>query len=239
MTPLPSHAMVLAAGLGLRMRPITDRMPKPLVPVLGRSMLDRAFDHLDQVGVAHRVVNAHWLGRMIHDHVAQRTDTVVSDEAELLETGGGVAKALPLLGSAPFFVCNADILWRNGPVPALRRLAEAWDDGRMDALLLMQPTATAFGYDGCGDFFLNEAGQARRRGAGETAPTLFAGVQILHPRLFADAPVGAFSLNVLYDRAAAAGRLAGIVHDGEWYHIGTPQALAEAETLLASRPGND
>lgn len=235
---LPSHAMVLAAGLGLRMRPITERLPKPLIPVAGRSMLDRVFDHLDQVGVPHRVVNAHWLGEMIHARFAGRPGVTISDEVELLETGGGVAKALPLLGTAPFFVCNADILWRNGTTPALRRLAQAWDDARMDALLLMQPTATAFGYDGDGDFFLDANGQARRRAAGEISPTLFAGVQILHPRLFDGAPGGAFSLNLLYDRALAAGRLYGLVHDGEWYHIGTPGALADAEALLAERAGN-
>ncbi|HLN23973.1 MAG TPA: nucleotidyltransferase family protein [Patescibacteria group bacterium] len=231
---LPSHAMILAAGKGLRMRPITERMPKPLVPVAGRTMLDRVMDHLDRVGVPHRVVNAHWLGGMIHDHLAGRPDVVISDEADLLETGGGVAKALPALGLAPFFVCNADILWRDGTTPALARLAAAWDDGRMDALLLMQPTATAFGYDGAGDFVLDANGNARRRMEQEIAPTLFAGVQILHPRLFDGAPDGAFSLNILYDKAAAAGRLYGIVHDGEWYHIGTPEALAEAEPLLTA-----
>ncbi len=232
----PDHAMVLAAGLGLRMRPITETLPKPLVEVAGRCMLDRVMDHLDEAGVTHRVVNIHWLGEKIRAHLAGRTHVTLSNEAErLLETGGGVAKALPWLGDAPFYVCNADILWRNGPVPALRRLAAAWDSARMDALLLMTPTVTAFGYEGQGDFFLDSQGQARRRGEGEVSPTLFAGVQILHPRLFADAPPGPFSLNLLYDRAAAAGRLFGIVHDGEWYHIGTPQALAEAEDLLARR----
>ena len=237
---IPTHAMVLAAGLGLRMRPLTDHVPKPLISVDGRTMLDRVFDHLDQVDVAHRVVNVHWLGQQIRDHLAGRADTVISDEsAALLETGGGVAKALPLLGDQPFFVCNADIIWRNGSVPALRRLAQAWDSERMDALLLMQRTAGAFGYEGHGDFFLDTQGHATRRVEKEVSPYLFAGVQILHPRLFENCPAGAFSLNRLYDRAQGDGRLFGIAHDGEWYHVGTPDALGEAETLLAARHADD
>ncbi len=237
---LPTHAMVLAAGLGLRMRPLTEHTPKPLIAVGGRTMLDRVFDHLDQVGVAQRVVNVHWLGGQIRDHLAGRSDTVISDESDaLLETGGGVAKALPLLGDQPFFVCNADIIWRNGSVPALRRLADAWDDDRMDALLLMQRTAGAFGYEGRGDFFMDTKGVLTRRVEKEVSPYLFAGVQILHPRLFQDCPHGAFSLNRLYDQAAAAGRLFGIAHDGEWYHVGTPDALSEAEALMAARAAED
>jgi len=233
---MPTHAMILAAGLGLRMRPITDHTPKPMVEVGGRSMLDRVMDHLDEAGVANRVVNVHWLAEKIRSHLAGRPGVALSDEtALLLETGGGVAKALPLLGDAPFFVCNADILWRNGTAPALRRLAQAWDGDKMDALLLMQPTATAFGYDGRGDFFLDTEGRATRRSGQEVSPYLFAGVQILHPRLFADVPDGAFSLNILYNKAQDCGRLYGIAHDGEWYHIGTPQALTEAEELLAKR----
>ncbi len=234
MKELPTHAMILAAGLGLRMRPLTERMPKPLIPVAGRSMLDRVLDHLDEVGVDNRVVNAHWLGEQIHRHLAGRPGIAFSDEVELLETGGGVAKALPLLGEQAFYVCNADILWTNGASPALARLAAAWDADRMDGLLLLQPTATAFGYEGRGDFFRAADGRLRRRAPEETSPTLFAGVQILHPRLFAGAPAGKFSLNLLYDRAAAAGRLYGILHDGAWYHIGTPQALAEAEEIIRS-----
>jgi MurNAc alpha-1-phosphate uridylyltransferase len=236
MTFMPSHAMVLAAGLGLRMRPITETTPKPLVSVAGRCMLDRVFDHLDEAGVPNRVVNTHWRAEKIALHLAGKPGVTLSDESELLlETGGGVAKALPLLGNAPFFVCNADILWRNGPVSALRRLASAWNEGKMDALLLMTPTITSFGYEGQGDFFLDTDGLARRRSGSEVSPYVFAGVQILHPRLFHDLPEGPFSLNVLYNRAQDEGRLYGVAHDGEWYHIGTPEALAEAETLLAKR----
>jgi N-acetyl-alpha-D-muramate 1-phosphate uridylyltransferase len=228
----PRHAMVLAAGLGLRMRPITLTLPKPLVTVAGRTMLDRALDHLDAAGVTHSVVNTHWLAERVRDHLRDRPNITVIHETDLLETGGGVANALPLLGEDAFYVVNSDIIWTNGAVPALRRLAQAWDGTRMDALLLMQPTATAVGYDGPGDFFLDAAGLPRRRRDPEIAPLLFSGVQILHPRFFQGAPTGKFSLNVLYDRALDEGRLCGIVHDGRWYHVGTPEALPEVEALL-------
>ena len=226
------NAMVLAAGLGLRMRPITLSLPKPLVPVAGRTMLDRVLDHLDRAGALRKVVNLHWLGETIRSHLDERRDIVFSEEPELLETGGGVAKALPHLGADPFFVCNADIIWTDGAEPALSRLARAFDPARMDALLLLQPVETAFGYDGQGDFHLRPGGALARRQPGETTPLLFAGVQILHPRLFDGHPGGKFSLNLLYDKAMASDRLFGIVHDGGWYHIGTPPALAEAEALL-------
>lgn len=232
MTGHPRAAMVLAAGLGLRMRPITDRMPKPLVPVMGRTMLDRALDHMAAAGVERIVVNTHYKSEMIHAHLAGRPEIAFSDEDVLLETGGGVAKALPLLGPDAFYVANSDIIWLNGARPALDRLAEKWDDGRMDALLLLQRTASAFGYDGQGDFFLDPLGVPRRRREREVSPLLFAGVQILHPRLFENAPAGTFSLNVLYDRALSAGRLFAIVHDGAWYHVGTPQALSELEARM-------
>ncbi len=232
MKPLLSHAMVLAAGLGLRMRPITLHTPKPLVAVAGRTMLDRALDHLGRAGVTEMVVNTHWLAERIRDHLAGRPGITLSHEDDLLETGGGVARALPRLGSDAFYVVNSDIIWTDGPDPALARLARAWDGERMDALLLLQPTATAVGYEGRGDFTLDEAGIPRRRGDAETAPLLFSGVQILHPRLFAGCPPGKFSLNLLYDRALAMGRLAAVVHDGNWYHVGTPEALPEVEGML-------
>jgi MurNAc alpha-1-phosphate uridylyltransferase len=227
--------MVLAAGLGLRMRPITETRPKPLVGLAGRTLLDRALDALDQAGVEQAVVNTHYLGAMIEVHLAGRARprTVLSPEDELLETGGGVARALPHLGGDPFYVVNADIAWTDGATPALARLAAAWRDEAMDALLLLHPTDAATGYDGSGDFFLEDGGALRRRGDADRAPYVFTGVQILHPRLFAGAPAGRFSLTVLYDRAREAGRLAGIVHDGDWHHIGTPAGLAEAEARLA------
>jgi MurNAc alpha-1-phosphate uridylyltransferase len=229
--------MVLAAGLGLRMRPITLTTPKPMVAVAGRTMLDRALDHLRAVGATDIVVNTHWLAERIREHMAGRPGIVLSHEDELLETGGGVAKALPLLGAEPFYVVNSDIIWTDGAIPALARLAAAWDSARMDALLLLQPTATAVGYEGKGDFFLDAAGVPRRRRDPQVAPYLFAGVQILHPRLFEGAPSGKFSLNVLYDRALEDGRLFGLVHDGRWFHVGTPEALPEVEALLRKSEG--
>jgi Nucleoside-diphosphate-sugar pyrophosphorylase involved in lipopolysaccharide biosynthesis/translation initiation factor 2B, gamma/epsilon subunits (eIF-2Bgamma/eIF-2Bepsilon) len=228
----PTHAMVLAAGLGLRMRPITETIPKPLVEVAGRTMLDRALDHLAAAGVGHLVVNTHWLAGKVAAHLAGRPDVTLSHEDELLETGGGVARALPHLGARPFYVVNSDIVWTDGATPALKRLADAWDDARMDGLLLLQRTATAVGYEGAGDFFLDPQGVPRRRRDREVAPLLFSGVQILSPRLFREAPGGKFSLNVLYDRALEDGRLYGIVHDGRWYHVGTPDALPRVEAAL-------
>ena len=232
---MPGHAMVLAAGLGLRMRPLTKRTPKPLIPVAGRSMLDRVFDRLDEAGVSNRVVNTHWLADQIARHLANHSGVILSHEEVLLDTGGGVARALPLLGAQPFFVCNADVIWLDGARPALIRLAEAWDAARMDALLLLEPVGPAVGYEGPGDFFRADDGRLQRRGDAASAPFVFTGVQILHPRLFADAPDGAFSLNILYDRAQATGRLCGLVHDGDWLHIGTPEALTAAESWFAAR----
>jgi MurNAc alpha-1-phosphate uridylyltransferase len=231
----PDWAMVLAAGLGLRMRPITDNLPKPLVKLAGRALLDRALNALAAAGVSDAVVNTHYLPHMIEDHLAARTAPriTISREPDLLETGGGVTKALPHLGAAPFFVANADIAWEDGPTPALSRLAAAWKDDAMDALLLLQPLVAAPGYDGAGDFTCDDTGRLARR-SGDRAPYVFTGVQMLHPRLFTGAPAGAFSMNILYDRALAAGRLYGLVHDAAWYHVGTPDALDEAERLIAA-----
>jgi len=232
---VPKRAMVLAAGLGLRMRPITETLPKALVPLAGRALLDHAIDRLAAAGVERVVVNAHYLAEMVRRHLAPRAtpEITVSPEDELLETGGGVQKALPLLGDV-FYVVNSDVFWLDGRTPALLRLARAFDPVRIDALLLLQRTVTALGYDGRGDFVLDPWGGLRRRGEREVAPHLFAGVQILSKRLFADVKPGRFSLNALYDRALAEGRIAGIVHDGEWYHIGTPPGLALAESRLAT-----
>lgn len=228
-------AMVLAAGLGTRLRPLTDRMPKPLVEVGGRTLLDHALDRLQDAGVERAVVNAHYRAGMIAEHVAKRSRPAIelSLEEELLETGGGVARALPLLADK-FLVANSDVLWLDGKVPALQRLARAWDDERMDALLLMQRTATAVGYDGSGDYVVDPLGKPRRRKEREIAPFLFAGVQLLHRRLFDGAPDRRFSLNLLYDRAERAGRLAAVVHDGEWYHVGTIEGLETTEQRLGS-----
>jgi N-acetyl-alpha-D-muramate 1-phosphate uridylyltransferase len=230
---MPKTGMVLAAGLGTRMRPITDQMPKPLVRLSGRTLLDHAIDRLEAAGVETVIVNAHYKAEMVAEHLARRSHPriLISEEIELLETGGGVAKALPLLGER-FFVINSDVFWLNGKLCALRRLAGAFDESEADAVLLFQRTVTAVGYEGHGDYFLNPHGIARRRREREVAPYLFGGVQLLTSRLFAGQRIEKFSLNRLYDHAEAAGRLRGILHDGEWYHIGTPEGLALAEERL-------
>lgn len=226
--------MVLAAGRGERMRPLTETTPKPLIALHGQAMIDTILDRVAAAGVNDAVVNLHHLGHKLEEHLKARKSPRVrfSPETTLLETGGGVKLALPLLGSAPFYAINGDIFWLDGALPALERLAAAWDGEKMDALLLLQSTVTAFNYDGAGDFQLMPDGKLRRRREREIAPFVFAGLQILDPSLFADAPSGPFSLNRLYDRAAESGRLYGLRHDGEWFHIGTPQSLVEAEREL-------
>ena len=226
--------MVLAAGLGLRMRPITERMPKPLVTVAGRCLLDRALDHYAAAGLARTVVNTHYLADQIAAHVKGRTapEIALSHEPALLETGGGVLNALPLLGAAPFFVANSDALWLNGPIPALTRLARAWNGATMDALLLLCVVPGTLGYEGRGDFTMDGWGRLRRRAERGIAPFLFTGVQILHPRLFEGEAPGKWSLNRVYDKALAADRLYGLRHDGAWYHVGDPAGLTAVETRL-------
>jgi N-acetyl-alpha-D-muramate 1-phosphate uridylyltransferase len=228
--------MVLAAGLGTRLRPVTQALPKPLIEINGRSLLDHAVDRLACVAVERIVVNTHYKAQMVARHLAGRDQPriIISHEERLLETGGGVARALPLLDEI-FFVVNGDIFWLDGTQSALLRLAGAFDAGRMDAILLLQRTVAAIGYDGDGDYFLTATGAPRRRREREIAPFLFAGIQLLHRRLFDGAPEEPFSLTRLYDHAEAAGRLHGIVHDGEWYHIGTPSGLAATRERLSSR----
>jgi MurNAc alpha-1-phosphate uridylyltransferase len=228
--------MVLAAGLGTRMRPLTDTRPKPLVPVAGKPLIDHVLDKLAQAGVTTAIVNVHYLADQIETHLAaRRTPKIVfSDERQkLLDTGGGVVKALPQLGSAPFFHVNSDTLWIDSITPNLTRLAQAFDPARMDALLLLASTAASIGYHGKGDFAMEADGTLRRRAENEVLPFVYAGVALLSPAMFADAPSGAFSLNVLFDRAAAAGRLAGLRLEGLWMHVGTPEAIAEAEAAIA------
>jgi MurNAc alpha-1-phosphate uridylyltransferase len=230
----PKKAMVLAAGLGQRMRPLTDKMPKPLVPVQGEPMLDTILDRLQAHGIEQVVVNTHYLGEMIEAHLKdrKRPKIALSPESDLLETGGGVKKALPLLGEEPFFVLNGDVCWLDGLTPALARLAAIWNDAEMDALLLLHPTCSAFGYEGIGDYLMDPVGRLRRRQERQIAPFIYADIQILPPRLFADAPEGSFSLNRLYDKAQEAERLWGLRHDGEWYHVGTPAELRAVEDAL-------
>jgi MurNAc alpha-1-phosphate uridylyltransferase len=230
----PKTAMVMAAGYGKRLRPLTDKTPKPMVKVLGRPMIDVVLDRLAAAGVERAVVNLHHLGEVIREHLKDRTDLEIlfSEEKEILETGGGTKLALPLLGPDPFFVVNAKIIWLNGREDALHRLARAWDPKRMDSLLLLQPTVTAIGYDGPGDFLMDQDGKLNRRPEWEVAPFLYSGVNITHPRLFDASPEGAFSVNLLWDRAIEQGRLYGIRHDGEWFHVSTPQHLREVEREL-------
>lgn len=229
-------AMVLAAGLGTRMRPLTADKPKPLVPVAGRTLLDRVLDRLVAGGIERAVVNVHYLGEQIIDAVAgrDRPATSISDERdELLDTGGGVKKALPLIGDAPFFIQNSDSIWNEGPENNLARMRRYWDSGRMDGLLLLAMTTTSTGYTGRGDFAMDSEGRVSRRGEHGVVPFVFAGVSIAHPRLFADAPGGPFSLNLLWDRAIAEERLFGLRLEGKWMHVGSPLGLAEAESELA------
>ena len=236
----PKRAMVLAAGLGLRMRPITDKTPKPLVKVGGRTLLDHCLDRLIAAGVEMVVVNTHHLADQIDNHMKFRRDVeiVVSHETELLDTGGGVKKALPELGSDAFYVVNADVLWLNGPIDALKRLADEWRDDAMDALLLLHSTVEAYGYSGRGDFIIDPVGKLARRPEREVAPYVFTGIEILHPRALANTLDGPFSLNLVFDRAVRNDRLYGIVHDGEWFDIGTPHGLEQAETYMMQRfPG--
>src|SRR4051794_27409464 len=234
----PTRAMVLAAGLGLRMRPLTDRMPKPLVCVAGSPLLDHVLDKLADAGVSETVVNVHYLPDQIIEHVARRTRprVIISDERDaVLGTGGGVVKALPQLGEAPFFHLNADTMWIDGVRPNLLRLAETFDPARMDVLLLMAPTASSIGYSGSGDFAMAPDGTLRKRREHEVVPFVYAGVAMLSPSLFADAPAGEFSLTKLFDRAAEQERLFGLRLDGVWMHVGTPDAVhAAEEAFLAS-----
>ena len=234
---LPTHAMVLAAGRGTRMKALSRHLPKPLMVVAGRTLLDRTLDRIAAVGIGTAVVNTHYLGEAVEAHLATRhgaPEIVLSPETELLETGGGVAAALPLLGAEPFLVHNSDVILPDGPTPSLVRLGRSWDDGTMDALLLVHRTPHAVGYTGFGDYFVDAWGRMRRRRGQEVAPYLFTGVQMLHPRLFEGCPEGPFSLNVLYDRAQTTGRLWAVVHDGMWIHVGTPEGLQRANRLLTS-----
>jgi MurNAc alpha-1-phosphate uridylyltransferase len=231
---IPKVAMVLAAGLATRLRPVSQSRPKALLEVAGKTLLDHALDRLADVGVERAVVNTHYLGDQIERHLAGRKRPVItiSKEEAILDTGGGIARVLPLLGADPFYTLNAKIVWRGGQTEALLRLADNWDDARMDALLLLQPTVSAVGYEGPGDLSMDQFGALRFREAQEVAPFVFASIQIVHPRLFAGAPDGAFPLRPLWERAAAKGRLFGLRHDGEWYHVATAQGLAEAQARL-------
>ena len=228
-------AMVLAAGLGTRMRPLTDTLPKPLVEVAGRTLIDRVLDRLEQAGVKTAVVNVHHHADRLEAHLKtrQRPRIVISDErGALLDSGGGVKKALAQLGPGPFLIINSDTIWIEGK-PNLPALAAAFDPERMDAMLLLAATASSCGYDGRGDFSAEADGRLRRRAETGITPFVYAGVAVTTPRFCAETPDGPFSLNLLFDRAIARGRLYGLRLDGLWMHVGTPDAIAEAEACYA------
>jgi len=229
------RAMVLAAGLGTRMRPLTDTLPKPLVPVAGKALIDHVLDRLADAGVTKAVVNVHHMADAIEQHLKGRTRPTIeiSDErGELLDTGGGVVKALKALGDAPFFHVNSDTIWIEGVTPNLGRLAAMFDPAEMDAVVLLAATATSIGYEGRGDFAMAPDGRLKRRAEREVTPFVYAGAAVLSPGLFADAPKGAFSLNKLFDRAIETGRLFGLRLEGTWMHVGTPAAIKAAEAAI-------
>jgi N-acetyl-alpha-D-muramate 1-phosphate uridylyltransferase len=219
------------------MRPYNGHIPKPLVEIGGKSLIDYSLDRLADAGVESVVVNVHHLADILERHLAprQRPHIVISDErGELLGTGGGIAKALPKLGDAPFFLVNSDTVWLDGVRPNFTRMSEAFDPQTMDVLLLLAPTTNSIGYAGRGDFAMRPDGRLRRRRESEVVPFVYAGAAVLSPALFADAPKGAFSLTVLFDRAAETERLFGLRLEGVWMHVGTPEAVAAAEAALAS-----
>ena len=230
-------AMVLAAGYGQRMRPLTLTRPKPLVEVAGKSLIDYGFDRLRAAGVEEAVVNVHYLPEQIEAWAARQPSpriTISNERGVILDTGGGVAKALPRLGAEPFFVINSDSFWVDDGTPALDRLRAAWDDQAMDCLLLLAPLERTVGYDGKGDFVRGPDGRLARRATSEGTPLAYIGGYLVHPRLFTGAPEGAFSMNLLWDRAIAAGRLFGVEHSGRWLHVGTPEAIGLAEAALGA-----
>ncbi|MEM1198327.1 MAG: nucleotidyltransferase family protein [Pseudomonadota bacterium] len=235
--PIGTRAMMLAAGLGTRMRPLTDERPKPLVEVAGKPLIDHALERLRDAGVEEAVVNVHYKADLLEDHLrdVKRPKIIISDEREeLLETGGGLVKALPHLGTEPFFMVNTDSLWIEGARPSLERLRASWDDDSMDMLLLICSTVQSYGYFGPGDFHCDPDGTLTRRAENEIAAFVFTGVYMVHPRIFKNAPKGKFSMNVLFDKAMEAGRLKGLRHDGIWMEINTPEAIATAEHVLQS-----
>jgi len=229
-----TQAMVLAAGEGRRLRPLTEHTPKPLISVGGKTMLDRALDHLAEIGVTRCVVNTHHLADQIHTHLEGRTslDIVISHEPDLLNTGGGITKALPYFNQDPFFVVNADIWWVDGHQSCLQQLNKMWDSAKMDALLLLVPLESAIGFEGAGDYFLTLQGRAQHRGNTAAAPYIFSGIRILHPRLLADQKIHPFSIVSLFHKAESEGRLYGMAFDGDWGDIGTLDSLKAIQEVV-------
>ena len=233
---VPKTAMVLAAGLGKRMRPLTATRPKPLIDVAGKALLDHLLDKLRAAGVEKVVVNVHYLADAVEAHLARNghgLQVAISDERSLLlETGGGMVRAGPLIDCDPFLVVNSDNLWVDGPADTLKLLASHWDAEKMDALLLLVPHARAANHGGMGDFHLGRTGRLRRRERSRVAPFVYTGIQMVAKRLLRDAPDGPFSTNILWDRAIEEGRCYGAVHQGLWFDVGTPQAIKATELIL-------
>jgi MurNAc alpha-1-phosphate uridylyltransferase len=239
---VPKKAFVLAAGLGERMRPLTNNCPKPLLVVDGKTLLDHKLDALLEAGVDDVVVNTCYLGQMIIDHLKNRKHPhiTLSPQAELLDTGGDVKKMLSFFGNEPFYGLNADVLWASGKEPTLKALANKWDDTKMDMLLLLHPSANLPEHAGKGDYYLADGSDQPVFARDQNRPDIkanyiYASAYIAHPRLFKDAPDGKFSAVQLFHKAEKAGRLYGLRHDGEWYHVGTPEAFAETNRILAKR----
>ncbi len=235
-TTVPDTAMVMAAGLGKRMRPLTATRPKPLIEVGGKPLIDHVLDRLRAAGVTKAVVNVHYLADVMEAHLLARAgdlDIRISDERELLlETGGGLVRAAPMIDSDPFFAINSDNFWVDGPSDTLRLLASHWDEGAMDALLLLVPHARAYNHRGLGDFHMDRFGRLRRRGRSKVAPYVFTGIQLVSKRLLREAPDGAFSTNILWDRAIKERRCFGAVHQGLWFDVGTPASVQATESAL-------
>ncbi len=224
-------AMILAAGRGLRMQPLTNKLPKPLVVVAGKTLLARTFDHLNKLQISKIVVNCHYLAPLLENFVKTNyPETFISHEENLLDSGGGIKKALPLLGEEPFFTLNGDSIWSHSE--SLRAMGKVWNETEMDALLLLLPKEKAYGYLGRGDFYMSSKGKLSRPDSDSMAPFVYIGVQLVSPRLFQPAPEGPFSVNLLWDEALQKGRLYGYVHEGEWFHISTPQDLQKYEPLI-------
>jgi MurNAc alpha-1-phosphate uridylyltransferase len=231
----PTRAMVMAAGLGKRMLPLTEDIPKPMVKVAGRPLIDHVLGRLTAAAVTDVVVNLHYRGEVLQKYLERRNtpNILFSDETDLLlDTGGGIKKALPLLGGGPFFTHNSDSLWIEGVSNNLRRMGDMWDDAKMDALMLLAPLATSTGFEGRGDFTMDRLGRLRRRRERTVAPFVWTGVQIIRPEVFENTPDGPFSTNLIWDRAIENDRLYGIRLDGRWMHVGSPSGIEEAEAVL-------
>lgn len=234
----PTRGMVMAAGLGVRMRPLTNDRPKPLIEVAGRTLLDHAIDRFKAAGVRFVVVNVHYKGEMVIAHLKKRTDVEIhiqDERSKLLDTGGALKKALPHFKGEPFFTYNSDSIWLESMGSNLLRMAERWDDAEMDCLMLMAPTFSSIGYDGRGDFMMDTTGRLTRRQPQRVTPFAWPGVQIIHPRLVEKGTGEVFSTNRLWDIAIEQGRLYGVRLDGKWMHIGTPEAKAEADHFMSER----